>query len=98
MFPVECINRRINSDCSRKQREPVALCNLEVLCFLCDRILICTCYTDELRLQRDRLMLIRNITENIEHHIKATFKYCNQTWVSKERNEDKMETEHMRFL
>jgi hypothetical protein len=42
----------VNSDYFLKQRQPVDLCNGEVLCFLCgtDRILIY--YLDELRLQR----------------------------------------------
>jgi NADH:ubiquinone oxidoreductase subunit E len=46
---------RINSDYLPKQRQPVDLCNGEVLCFLCGTDCILKYYSDELRLQRVKI-------------------------------------------
>jgi hypothetical protein len=42
----------INSDYFLKQRQPVDLCDGEVLCFLCGTDWILKYYLDEIRLQR----------------------------------------------
>jgi hypothetical protein len=70
---------RINSDYFFKQRQPVDLCNGEVLCFLCGTDWILKYYLDELRLQKVNFKSVDMYLTNAElfqaHNISFWFSF-----------------------